>query len=187
VRDFVALFKARGVDIDPTLVAFEDMFTARPGTTAPSIAEVVARLPAPAQRFFLNGGLPVTPATDQQYRESWLAMMRMVKTMYDAGIPIVAGTDAYPAGFALHRELELYVAAGIPAPEVLRLATIGAARTMHHDGDRGSIAVGKLADLVLVDGDPTVRIADIRRTVLVVKDGLIYRPAELYAALSIIP
>jgi imidazolonepropionase-like amidohydrolase len=187
VRDFVALFKARGVDIDPTLVAFEDMFTARPGITAPSTAEIADRMPAPVQRGFLGGGLPVTPALDQPYRESWRAMMRMVKMMYDAGVPIVAGTDAFPVGFALHRELELYVDAGIPAPDVLRIATIGAARIMHHDGDRGSVAVGKLADLVLVDGDPTTRISDIRRTSLVVKDGLIYMPAELYRALSIRP
>jgi imidazolonepropionase-like amidohydrolase len=58
---------------------------------------------------------------------------------------------------------------------------------MHHDDDRGSVAVGKLADLVLVDGDPTQHIADIRRTALVVKDGIVYRPSEIYAALGIRP
>jgi imidazolonepropionase-like amidohydrolase len=49
------------------------------------------------------------------------------------------------------------------------------------------VAVGKLADLVLVDGDPTQHIADIRRTALVVKDGIVYRPSEIYAALGIRP
>jgi len=81
----------------------------------------------------------------------------------------------------------LYAQAGIPPGRVIQLATIGAARIMHHDAERGSIAVGSLADLVLVDGDPTQRISDIRRTSLVVKDGIVYRPAELYGAMGVKP
>jgi imidazolonepropionase-like amidohydrolase len=49
------------------------------------------------------------------------------------------------------------------------------------------VAVGKLADLVLVRGDPTRDIADVRRTALVVKNGIVFRPAEIYAALGIRP
>jgi imidazolonepropionase-like amidohydrolase len=70
---------------------------------------------------------------------------------------------------------------------VLRFATLGAARVMHHDDERGSVAAGKLADLVLVRGDPTRRIADVRNTTLVIKDGIIFRPSELYSALGIRP
>jgi hypothetical protein len=187
VRGFVALFKARGVDIDPTLVAFEDLFNARPGAVGPANRAIADRMPAQVRRGFLSGGLPVTPALDQPYRDSYRAMMRMVKTMYGAGVPIVAGTDEGPVGFTLHRKLELYVDAGIPAPDALRIATFGAAHVMHHDDDRGSVAVGKLADLVLVDGDPATHISDIRRTALVVKNGIVYMPDELYAALGIKP
>ena len=187
VRDFIALFKARGADIDPTLVAFEDMFTARPGRLGPSETAIADRLPPQVRRGFYAGGLPVEPGMDQRYRDSYGALLRMVKAMYDAGVPVVAGTDAFPFGFALFRELELYVQAGIPAPQVLQLATIGAARVMHHDDERGSIAVGKLADLVLTHGDPTQQITDIRRMWLVVKNGTIYRPADLYAALGVKP
>jgi imidazolonepropionase-like amidohydrolase len=187
VRDFIALFKARGADIDPTLVAFEDWFTARLGQLGPSETAIVDRMPPQVRRTFYAGGLPVPPGMDRRYRDSYGAMLRMVKAMDDAGVPVVAGTDARPAGFALFRELELYVQAGIPAPRVLQLTTIGAARVMHHDDERGSIAVGKLADLVVIDGDPTLRISDIRRTSLVVKNGTIYRPAELYGALGVKP
>lgn len=187
VRDFIALFKARGADIDPTLVAFEDWFTARPGQLGPSEAAIANRMPPQVRRSFYAGGLPVPPGMDQRYRDSYRAMLHMVKAMYDAGVPVVAGTDAYPSGFALFRELELYVQAGIPAARVLQLATIGAARIMRHDDERGSIALGKLADLVLVEGDPTQRISDIRRTSLVVKNGIVYRPAELYGALGVKP
>ena len=187
VRDFVSLLKARGTDIDPTLVAFEDWFTARPGQLGPSETAIADRMPPQVRRSFYAGGLPVPPGKDQRYRDSYGAMLRMVKAMYDAGVPVVAGTDAAPLGFALFRELELYAQAGIPPGRVIQLATIGAARIMHHDAERGSIAVGKLADLVLVDGDPTQRISDIRRTSLVVKDGIVYRPAELYGVLGVRP
>jgi imidazolonepropionase-like amidohydrolase len=110
----------------------------------------------------------------------------MVKMLYDAGVPIVAGTDA-AAGFALHRELELYVEAGIPAPEVLKIATLGAARVMKRDNELGSIAPGKLADLILIDGNPTQRISDIRRASVVVKDGNLYKPSELYKSIGVRP
>jgi len=58
---------------------------------------------------------------------------------------------------------------------------------MKVDADLGSIAPGKLADLALVDGDPLANISDIRKTALVVKDGVFYKPAELYAAIGMAP
>jgi imidazolonepropionase-like amidohydrolase len=109
-----------------------------------------------------------------------------VKALYDAGVTIVAGTDAM-AGFTLHRELELYVDSGIPAPAALRIATLGAARVMKRDGDLGSVAPGKLADMILVDGDPVARISDVRRVVLTVKDGVVYDPAALWREVGVKP
>lgn len=187
VGDFITLFKTHHADIDPTLVAWEDRFTARPGQLGPSEVAIADRMPPQVRRGFYEGGLPVPPGMDQRYRDSYAACLHMVKVMYDGGVPIVAGTDMGPAGFTLFREFELYVQAGIPANRVLQLATIGAARIMHHDDERGSITTGKLADLVLVDGDPTTHISDIRRTALVVKNGLVYRPAEVYRALGVQP
>jgi imidazolonepropionase-like amidohydrolase len=58
---------------------------------------------------------------------------------------------------------------------------------MSLDRDLGSIAPGKLADLTLLDGDPVANISDVRKTALVLKDGVIYRPAELYSALGVEP
>jgi CHAT domain-containing protein len=110
---------------------------------------------------------------DQRYRDSFRNLLAMVKALYDNHIPIVAGTDAL-AGFTLHRELELYVQAGIPPAEVLRIATLGAASVMKHDDQLGSIAPGKLADLDIIDGDPSTNISDIRRVVTVIKDGNVY-------------
>jgi imidazolonepropionase-like amidohydrolase len=90
-------------------------------------------------------------------------------------------------GFGLHREIELYVRAGIAPGETLRIATLGAARVMKRDDRLGRIAPGMLADLVLVEGDPTARIEDLRNTVLSMKGGAIYRTEELYQAVGMKP
>jgi Imidazolonepropionase and related amidohydrolases len=186
VRSFVQLLKNRNIVVDPTLTAFEGLFTDRPGKVSESYAAIADRLPPQVRRGFLVGGLPVPQGKDARYHESQLATLRMVKLLYDSGITIVPGTDGLP-GFTLHRELELYAQAGISPADVLRIATLGAARVAHRDQELGSIAPGKLADMVLVDGDPAKRISDIRRPSLVIKDGAFYEPAALYKALGIKP
>ena len=186
VRSFVNLLRDRKIVVDPTVNIFEEMFTARPGKISPGDESVADRLPPQVRRGLLSGGLPVPEGKDERYRESAKALLRMVKMLYDAGVPIVAGTDA-EAGFALHRELELYVEAGIPAPEVLKIATLGAATVMKRDNELGSIAPGKLADMVLIDGDPSQHISDIRRASLVLKDGNFYKPSELYKSIGVRP
>ena len=184
VKSFIALLKERHTVIDPTVGTFEDMFVGRAGQMSPSLGVVADRFPSQVRRGLFSGGLPVPAGMDQRYKDSYAAMVKMVGELYRAGVTIVAGTDATP-GFALHRELELWVRAGIPPAEVLRRATLGAAQVMKHDDTRGSIARGKLADVILVDGNPATNISDIRKVELVVKDGVIYRSAELYKALGI--
>ena len=186
VQAFIRLLHDRHIVIDPTVVTFESMLVGRPGKMDPGAAEIADRMPPLVRRSFVGGGLPVPDSLDQRYRDSFAAFGKMVKAMYDGGVTIVAGTDGF-SGFALHRELELYAAAGIPAPEVLRIATINAARVMHRDNELGSIATGKLADLIIVDGHPEQRIADIRRVTFVMKDGKIYDPAAMYSAAGVRP
>jgi imidazolonepropionase-like amidohydrolase len=113
-------------------------------------------------------------------------MLAMIGMMYRAGIPIEDGTDEMP-GFSLHRELELDVEAGLPPARVLQDATLNAARIMSMDDELGSIVPGKLADLDLIAGDPIANISNVRNVVLTVKDGNLYNPAELDAALGIAP
>jgi imidazolonepropionase-like amidohydrolase len=67
------------------------------------------------------------------------------------------------------------------------MATLGNAHIMKRDRDLGSIAPGKLADFVLVDGDPTRDISDIRHTVLVSRGGTLYTPSAIYRTLGIRP
>ena len=125
-------------------------------------------------------------ATAARYKASYAKMVEFVGRMYRAGIPLVAGTDAI-AGFTLHGELELYVKAGLSPAQALQVATLNGARytgTLH---DRGSIAPGKLADLVLVDGDPTTNIGDLRKVALVITQGKLISPAAVYHALGVKP
>jgi imidazolonepropionase-like amidohydrolase len=134
----------------------------------------------------LSQGLTPPAGMDDTYRKSWAKMMDFTGLLYRSGISIEAGTDSM-AGFALQHELELEVEAGIPASQVLQNATLGAARIMSLDKELGSIAVGKLADMVLIDGNPVANISDIRKTAVVVKDGVLYKPAELYTELGVAP
>jgi imidazolonepropionase-like amidohydrolase len=186
VKSFVQLLQEHHTTLDPTLSVFEEMFEGRPGQIDPPFVAVADRLPVQLRRGLLGNGLPVPEGMDARYRQSFAKMESLVGLLYKSGIPIEAGTDAL-AGFSLHRELELDVQSGIPAPSVLQLATLGAARIMKRDAELGSITAGKIADVVLVDGHPEENISDIRKTVLVVKDGAIYKPAELYKQLGVQP
>jgi hypothetical protein len=186
VNDFIELLQKHHTAVDVTLAAFEGMFTGRPGKVSPDFAPVLSRLPAQIQRGAYTGGLPVTDQNDQLYRDSYDAMLRMTKRMYDAGIPILAGTDA-TAGIMLHRELELEVKAGIPPPKALQIATLNAARLLKQESELGLIAPGKRADFVLVEGNPGEHISDIRRCRLVMKNGVLYKSANVYGTTGIKP
>jgi hypothetical protein len=117
VRAFLDLLAARRTVLDPTLAIFEGLFTSDPGQLDPIVAPLAGRLPAQVERGSRGGGLSAPGPKRAVYRASYDAMLRMVKLAFDRGIPIVAGTDA--GGLAYPRELELYVRAGIPAPDVL--------------------------------------------------------------------
>ena len=182
---FLSLLKSRGTVVDPTLAVFED-FKQRQGEMHPSYAAVADHFPVVQQRSYRTNSMNITEENVTRFRASFDKMAAMVVRMHKAGIPIVAGTDAL-AGFTLHRELELYVQAGIPAPEALKIATWNGARYTRTLDRLGSITPGKLADLVLVEGDPTTNIADLRRINLVMKEGVIYYPSEIYPELGVKP
>lgn len=186
VKDFIQLLLDNHTTVDVTLATFEGMFTGRPGQVSPDFAPVLKRLPAQVQRSAYSGGLPVTADNDHLYKDSYRAMLAMTKHMYDAGIPILAGTDAI-AGIMLHRELELEVQAGIPPARALQIATFNAARLLKQQEELGSLAAGKRADFLLVDGNPGEHISDIRRCRVVMKNGTLYNSGDLYAAVGIQP
>jgi cytosine/adenosine deaminase-related metal-dependent hydrolase len=189
VNDFVAFLKTHHTVIDPTMAIWQSTYEDRPGHPGHMEGPMFDRLPVAEQRGSLAAGEALDasdPAVDKQYRAAYANFVRMVKKLYDNGVQVVAGTDN-SNGYTLDRELEIYNEAGIPAPEVLRIATIEAAQVMHMDRDFGSVTPGKYADMILVNGDPTAHISDVRHVDTVIKGGVIYKPAELYPAFGIRP
>lgn len=127
-----------------------------------------------------NLGIPVT-ASQSLAARSDANYLRLLKRLHDAGVPLVPGTD----GSDLRGEMELYERAGIPASDVLRLATIVSARVMGEDGEYGSIAPGKVADIAIVNGRPADKIGDVRRVEWVMRGGRLYESAALRRALQV--
>lgn len=186
VQDFISTLAAKRIAIDPTLATF-DFIRQRPGQMSAAYAAVAAHMPPDVQRGLRVASFDIPDdASAARYERSYDKMVEFVGRMYRAGIPILAGTDGFP-GFTLQRELELYVQAGMTPAQALQIATWNGARYSRTLDDRGVIALGKRADLILVDGDPTRNIADIRRVALVIKDGTAYYPSEVYEALGIKP
>jgi imidazolonepropionase-like amidohydrolase len=152
----------------------------------PGLEEIVPRFPPQVRRGMLSQAIIVPKGEEAAYREAFPAMLRLLRALYDAGVTIIPGTDSV-AGYGLHHELELYVRAGMPSAQVLRLATLTSAHVIGVDHERGVIAAGKLADMILIDGDPTVDISDIHKVAVVIKGGDVYDPAHIEKALGIAP
>jgi Amidohydrolase family len=186
VRDFINFIGQHHTVLDPTIGVFEGLFCGNPSAITPGLEEIVPRFPPQVRRVMRSGALEVPPDKQAAYHEAFPAMLRLLKAIYDAGVTIIPGTDAL-AGYFLHHELELYARAGIPPSEVLRMATWTPALVMGVDKDRGVIAPGKLADMILVDGDPTKNIKDINNITTVIKGGKVYDPAAIEKALGITP
>lgn len=185
VRAFIEKLKATDTTVDPTLVVFEWIFVSRPGVMSPSFEAIGDRIPPQIRRAFASGGgLPVTQENDARYKAAFRKMLDFTALMHRSGVRLVSGTDQ-TAGFALHRELELYAEAGIPNAEVLRIATLHSVQVLGLEKDLGTITEGKLADFVILDGDPLRNMRDIRNVVTVVKDGKVFDSKKLYAEVGV--
>jgi imidazolonepropionase-like amidohydrolase len=185
VQEFLKLLVERGVAVDPTIATFEAMFRQDMGQPSPTYGMIAEHLPITYQRYLRQAEMDATPAQRAVYRSSYRKMLDMVRRMEAAGITVMPGTDGVP-GFLLHRELELYVEAGIPAARVLQMATLDTARELGFDGF-GAIEAGMNADVILVDGDPTTDISALRRVAMVTKGIDVYFPAEIYTAMGVKP
>lgn len=182
--DFVSLLKSKDILVDPTMAIFENMFVSQKGEPSPTYSKIMNRLPLIEQRAFYSGGLPKAGEKVALYKDSYANMLNALYDMYQRGVSIVPGTDGLP-GFLYHRELELYERAGIPAAEVIKMATINSAKITGVSDSLGSIEVGKKADLILIDGNPLENISDIRRVEWTLKGGHLYFAEELYNKMGI--
>jgi imidazolonepropionase-like amidohydrolase len=107
-----------------------------------------------------------------------------VGAAHERGVRLLAGTDVPVCpecftGASLHWELELMVRAGLTPLEVLRIATLDAAAVVGAEHDLGSLEVGKLADIVLLDANPLEDIKNTQSIWRVIKGGSVFDPDEL--------
>jgi imidazolonepropionase-like amidohydrolase len=170
-KRLLAMLLERKVVVDPTLVVLE--YANRSTATPVSAFEPgFLRAPQPVQLAWNAFGQPPPRASGEPLRRA----MALVRALHAAGVPIVAGTDQGVPGHTLHRELELYVRAGLSPREAL--ATAAAT-------DR--VEAGGPGDVVLLEGNPDIDISDIRRVRYVVKGGRLYDPATLWRAAGFEP
>lgn len=177
LRETIAFLKAHGTVMDPT-ISWNEMLGRSAQTPLIAIEPGLAHV-APVLRRLLesaNGGA-VTPELARQRLERSLAI---IKALYDAGIPIVVGTDKGVPGVSVDRGIELYVQAGLPPMDAIREATAIPAKAMGVAGETGTLVPGLRADLIVVDGNPLEHISDIRNVRLVCTNGRLYATSELW-------
>ena len=178
IDTMITALTTRNIPIDPTLVTFEAMFRGNDTliTRSPDLITTPGSLLRNWQQdFTLSMGW-----TQDEFRaaqSAWPTVLAFTKLLYDRGVFLLVGTDtpnpwAAP-GTSFHREMELLVNAGIPPLEVLRLATRNGAEALGISNEVGTIAVGKRADLVLLETDPVADIRNTRRIVWVMQGGRI--------------
>ena len=167
--------------VDPTLVVWEGTMVSDGGVPADAYAPYMGLLSPALDRSFKAGGYPVVQGyTRDDYRKSFAKLVELVGALHKAGVTVVAGTDGQ--GIELVREIELYKQAGMTNAEALQAATIVPARRVGVAKRTGSIAVGKEADMVLVDGDVSTDLGALRRVDTVVSDGYVMDGDELRKA-----
>ncbi|MEG3152465.1 amidohydrolase family protein [Sphingomonas sp. ZT3P38] len=187
VQKTIDAMVARHVAHDPTAVTLELLMLSRDGAPSPAVASYIDHLPIGLQRRRRQAIAPIAgPADDKAYQGAFTKVKQLLKMLHDRGIVLLPGTDD-ESGLSVHRELEIYGEAGIPAAEVLRMGTLGPEQYMGRDQELGSIARGKRADFLLLPGNPLTDLHELHRIAMVVKDGTIYFPSEIYPAFGVKP
>jgi imidazolonepropionase-like amidohydrolase len=170
--------------VDPT-VALMELWTTPTGRPVRSFEPGIAKV-APQLRAALDQS-PVSARFAAQEQWYFNSLLQTVAALHKAGVPIVAGTDQAIPGYSLHREIELYVKAGFTPMEALQSATLVPARVLRAEDRVGSIAPGKRADLLLLNGDPLADIANTRKVYKTIAAGAVYDPAPLWASVDFQP
>ncbi|WP_028970080.1 amidohydrolase family protein [Sphingomonas sp. URHD0057] len=170
MKAFYAELAKRKTIIDPTLTVWEPLLTSDGSVLAPEYSPFADIAPPAVARGWKISGYPLFDGlTRDDFRKSFNKMVGVVGKLHQAGVPIVAGTDGY--GLELVRELELYETAGLSNVEALQTATIVPARMVGMDDRTGSITNGKTADLILVEGDVSKDLGNLRHVETVFLDG----------------
>ena len=177
----------RNVAHDPTIAIHEHGLTAVNGEPAPMARAVIDHLPTNEQRS-LKSELFGTESEEEraEYVAAFEFILDVLSRLHERGVMLLPGTDL-GGGVAYHRELELFEKIGLTPAEVLRRASYDMAVYLEQEEDLGSIEKGKYADFFLVPGDPTQDLNQLRQIRMVVSDGVVYFPTEIYPWFGIRP
>jgi hypothetical protein len=187
VRHTIELMKAHHTGLDTTAVILERLMLSRAGQVQEGDAPYLDHMPIGYQRYRKRSFVPFRDEADKlRYTQAFAKLMDALTLLHREGIRLWPGTDD-PTGFTVHRELELYSRLSMPPGEVLRIATFDCDAYLSRDQQYGSLERGKRADLILISGDPTRDVSAVRSIRLVMKDGVVYYPKELYESLGIRP
>lgn len=187
VQSTIEAMVARDIAIDPTFAIHEALLLSRNGELSPGAVDYIDHMPVSAQRRARSAWAEIaTPEDDAAYRGAFEAITEALAMMRERGIFMVPGTDL-GGSFAYHRELELYQTIGMEPAEIVSWASLGMAEYLGAGDELGSIEEGKLADFFLVPGNPAEDLKAIKTISLVVADGSVYFPGEIYPEFGIRP
>jgi imidazolonepropionase-like amidohydrolase len=185
VQSLIRYLVSKRVALTSTLTVFETFTPGRP--QAPQGA-LDAMLPESRDQY-VRRWTQIAAQPTSAYATLFPKEMQFELAYFRAGGHLLAGTDptgygGVVAGYSNQRELELLVEAGLTPLEAIKVATLNGAQYLGRADRVGSIAVGKRADLLVVNGDPSSRIADIEKLETVFKDGVGYDSAKLFASVK---
>ncbi|HEU4388611.1 MAG TPA: amidohydrolase family protein [Blastocatellia bacterium] len=186
-QEFIRLMKRNNAFYVATLSMFEDVADVSGWMRRQAEFDERKLFPQAVYDAFTNPASPryfKSPLNNTARTRELLPTLRAnLKKVSDAGIPIVAGTDAGYFGVLLgissQLELTLMVESGLKPEEAIRAATITPARVLGTAKDSGSVEAGKFADMVILDRNPLSDIGNLRYVHRVIKAGVVYNPSEL--------
>lgn len=182
--EFQSLVRAlidHGVAVTSTLTVFEISVPGRP----PAPDRVLDSMVAEARDLYLRRRARVAADNDSPFKKLFEKDMALEHAFAKAGGLLIAGTDptgygGVVAGYANQRQVELLVEAGFTPLEAIRISTLNGARYLGRADRIGSLEVGKEADLVVIDGDPSRDVNDVEKVELVFQGGVGYDSAKLF-------
>jgi imidazolonepropionase-like amidohydrolase len=177
----IAAYRRKGVAVTVDLVAYHHVVHAK------QILADAARMRLVPREIRRNWEKWLDSETTREFQSILEPIVPLelenVRLLNKAGILLLAGTDVgvplQVPGISLHVELERLVEAGLTPLETLRTATLNPARVLDMTDSLGTVEVGKLADLVLLDADPLADIRNTQKIRAVVANGRLYRRTEL--------
>jgi enamidase len=185
VQSLIRYLVSKRVALTSTLTVFE---TYTPGRPQAPQAALDAMLPESRDQY-TRRWTQISTQPNSPFATLFPKEMAFELAFFRAGGQLLAGTDptgygGVVAGYSNQRELELLVEAGLTPLEAIKVATMNGAQYLGRADRVGSIAAGKRADLIVVNGDPSSRVADIEKTETVFKDGIGYDSAKLFASVK---